>query len=104
MYDGASSCAGALQKREAVTRQQLMTVTLELSAEEAALLEAAAGAAGATREAVLRALIRQLAGAGGPEDAQAAVPEETDPEERRREQAEVEANIKRWHAERAQSL
>ncbi len=92
-----------MQKREAVTRQQLMTVTLELSAEEAALLEAAAGAAGATREAVLRALIRQL-GAGGPEDAQAAVREETDPEERRREQAEVEANIKRWHAERAQSL
>ena len=78
-----------------------MTVTLDLRADEAAVLQEMAQTAGTTIEAVLHALIAQLssrtAEAGGAE----APPEETAEAaaERRREQEEVEANIRRWHEE-----
>lgn len=75
-----------------------MTVTLELNADETQALQEIAQAAGADIPAVLHRLIAPLL----PPDRAAPEPsrDPEDSEERRREQEEVEANIKRWHAER----
>ena len=77
-----------------------MTITLNLNAEEERVLRLTAEAAGADIPAVLHGLIAQLL---PPEPATAAPEPGGDPEssaERRREQEEVAANIKRWHEER----
>lgn len=82
-----------------------MRVTLELSADEARVLQEISEAAGVTVDAVLHGLIAQVSGLERTA-AQAAVPpadlEALNPEalaEQKREQEEVEANIKRWHQE-----
>ena len=75
-----------------------MTITLELSAEEERVLRLTAQAAGADIPAVLHGLIAQLL---PPEPAAAPEPGgDPDLAERRREQEEVEANIRRWHEDR----
>ena len=74
-----------------------MTIMLELNAEEAAALQEIAEATGVTVEAVLHGLIAQVLPPAKPEQREAEDLEED--AERRREQEEVEANIKRWHAE-----
>ncbi len=87
-----------------------MTVTLELRADEARVLQGMAQTAGMTMEAVLHALIAQASpsrraeveSAEPPaENAQAVAQNAEAVAERRREQEEVEANIRRWHEERA---
>ena len=77
-----------------------MTVTLELSADEARVLQEIACAAGVRVETVLHGLIAQAVPPG--RDAPPADPEVL--AEQKREQEEVEANIRRWHEERAASL
>ena len=107
-----------------------MRVTLELSADEARVLQKISEAAGVTVDAVLHGLIGQVsaqertaAQAAGPPaapealdpealdpealdpealDPEALDPEALDPEalaDQKRDQEEVEANIKRWHRE-----
>jgi len=71
-----------------------MTITLELTPEEAAALRRRADAAGTDIEAVLHGLIAALAPRAAPPEAL-----EEDPEERDREQAELRANLDRWRAE-----
>ena len=84
-----------------------MKVTLELSDAEAHALRPLAEAAGVTIETVLHHLIAQLGPpvvSEKPEGVTADRFEDSAEEdaERRREQAEMQANIKRWHAEQAQ--
>jgi len=82
-----------------------MTIRLELSTEEQAALAAVAEAAGVSVETVLHGLVAQLSVPGGaevPKETPAPVAEPGAAEEERREQEEVEANIKRWHQERQQ--
>ena len=76
-----------------------MTVTLELSADEHAALASVAAVAGVSLETVLHGLIAQLS---VPAEKERETPDGDAEEERRREQAEVEANIKRWHTDRMQ--
>ena len=77
-----------------------MTITLQLSVDEHAAVEAVARAAGVSLETVLHGLIAQLS---VPPAAEAReTPDRGAAEERRQEQAEVEANIKRWHTDRMQ--
>ena len=87
-----------------------MRVTLELSADEARVLQKISEAAGVTVDAVLHGLIGQVSAqertaaqaAGPPAAPEALDPEALDPEalaDQKREQEEVEANIKRWHRE-----
>ncbi len=95
-----------------------MTVTLDLKADEARVLQEIARSAETTIEAVLHALIAQVSAsyslpprraeaesAAESAEAESAEAESAEAEsaeaERRREQEEVEANIRRWHAERA---
>jgi len=73
-----------------------MTITLELTPEEATALRRRAAATGTDVEAVLRGLIAALAPPPAPP---AAKEFEEDPEERDREQAELRANLDRWRAE-----
>lgn len=78
-----------------------MTVTLELSAGEAQVLQEIAEAAGVRIEVVLHGLISELSRPGEERQAvEAPAGEPDEAAERHREQAEVEANIKRWHQER----
>lgn len=72
-----------------------MTVTLELSAGEARVLQEIARAAGVRVETVLHGLIAQVSPppAAPPADLEAEA-------EQKREQEEVEANVRRWHEER----
>ncbi len=84
-----------------------MIVTLELTTDEACVLQEIAQAAGATVEAVLHMLIAQVSPAGqadvgcGEADDREAPTDDEAVTEKRREQEEVEANIRRWHEERA---
>lgn len=75
-----------------------MKVTLELKADEARVLQEIARTAGTTVEAVLHALIVQVS---PPQSAEAAAEDPDAVAERRREQEEVEANVRRWHEEQA---
>ena len=86
-----------------------MTITLELRADEADVLQEMAQTAETTIEAVLHTLIAQVPLSRRAEDGGAEAPTETSEAvtetaeavaERRREQEEVEANIRRWHEER----
>ena len=86
-----------------------MTITLELTEEEFALLDHRAQSEGVRREDLLRRLIAQLAPAPKPAPPTAALlsslrgePATDDPEEiaeREREHAEMQSNIARWRAE-----
>lgn len=78
-----------------------MTVTLDLTEDEVHVLQEIAQKAETTVEAVLHALIAQvsLSSHAEAEDTEAEDTEAVT--ERRREQEEVEANIRRWHEERA---
>ncbi len=80
-----------------------MTVTLDLNADEAQALEEMARTAGTTMEVVLHALVAQASPSRRAEAERAQDPADTAEAaaERRREQEEVEANIQRWHQERA---
>ena len=88
-----------------------MTVTLELNVEEAEALRRTAEAAGVEVDAVLHQLIALLApeAAGNaparrePSEASGAAEEAAEDAERRREQEEMQANIRRWHAEQRSS-
>ena len=73
-----------------------MTITLELTPQEAAALRRHADATGTDIEAVLRGLIAALAPSAAPH---AVLGLEEDAEERGREQAELRANLDRWRAE-----
>ena len=73
-----------------------MTITLELTSDEAAVLRRHADAQGIGIEAALRGLIAALAPPAAPP---AGLGLEEDPEEREREQAEMRANLDRWRAE-----
>jgi len=73
-----------------------MTITLELTPDEAAALRRHAGAQGIGIEAALRGLIAALAPPAAPPAVSGL---EEDPEEREREQAELRANLDRWRAE-----
>lgn len=78
-----------------------MTVTLELSADEARVLQEMARAAGVSVDTVLHGLIAQISlphRKAPPSAAPPADPEAAD--EQKREQEEVEANVRRWHEER----
>ena len=82
-----------------------MKVTLQLSGEEVHALRPLADAAGVDLETVLHHLIAQLLPPVAPERPQtfsegSAEEEIEEDAERRREQAEMQANIKRWHAEK----
>ena len=77
-----------------------MTITLELSTDEQAALRAVASAAGMDIGTVLHGLIAQLSAPTATENAGEDL--NMDAEERR-EQAEVEANIQRWHRERGEA-
>lgn len=77
-----------------------MTITLELSADEHAALASVAAAAGVPIETVLHGLIAQLS---VPAAKAQETPDGDAAEEQLREQEEVEANIRRWHRERAQA-
>ena len=81
----------------------MVAITLELSADEHAALTAVAGAAGVSLETVLHGLIAQLSIPAAGEAVESRGESLSAAEERRREQAEVEANIKRWHADRMQT-
>lgn len=83
-----------------------MTVTLELSPEEAAALQARAGAGGTDVEAVLHGLIAPLVAvrAASPSPAQGPPTDDADEDpderaERERDLAEFKANMNRWRAE-----
>jgi len=78
----------------------MVAITLELSADEHAALTAVAGAAGVSLETVLHGLIAQLSIPAAGEAAESMGGDLDTAEEQRREQEEVEANIKRWHQER----
>ena len=73
-----------------------MTITLELTPDEAAALRRRADAQGIGIEAALRGLIAALVPPAAPPAASGL---EEDPEEREREQAELRANLDRWRAE-----
>ncbi|MCW3062564.1 MAG: hypothetical protein JWQ02_4385 [Capsulimonas sp.] len=85
-----------------------MTVTLELTEEELALLESRARSEGVSREGLLRRLIAQLAPAQPPRATASQISTlrgeapTDDPEEiaeREREHEEMQNNIARWRAE-----
>lgn len=78
-----------------------MTVTLELKADEVRVLQEIARTAGTTVEAVLHALIAQVSPSQSAEAAEAPAETAEAVAERRREQEEVEANVRRWHEEQA---
>ena len=78
----------------------MVAITLELSADEHAALTAVAGAAGVSLETVLHGLIAQLSIPAAGEATESMGGDLDTAEEQRREQEEVEANIKRWHQER----
>ena len=77
-----------------------MIVTLELSADEHAALASVAAVAGVSLETVLHGLVALLE--VPPAAQERETPDGDAAEERRQEQAEVEANIKRWHTDRMQ--
>ncbi len=77
-----------------------MTITLDLTPEEHAILRRRAEAEGTDIEAVLRGLIARLTPPPASTLMPGAVPD--DPEERAerdRERAEVQANLERWRSE-----
>lgn len=77
-------------------------MTLDLSAEEVRVLQETAQAAGTTMESVLHALIAQLSSESAEAERTEAPPAASEAvAERRQEQEEVEANIRRWHEDRA---
>lgn len=79
-----------------------MTVTLELTPEEAAALEGRARAEGASVEAVLHRLIARLTPPPIREPSARQAGGADDPEERAehdREREEMRANMDRWRAE-----
>lgn len=71
-----------------------MTITLDLTPEEVAVLRRRADAEGVSIEAVLHGLVAALAPPAAPPEVS-----KEDPEERDREQAELRANLDRWRAE-----
>ena len=80
-----------------------MTVALQLSSDEAHVLQEVAQDTGTTMDAVLQALIAQVSPRPEVIAGTAEAPADTAEAqaERRREQEEVEANIRRWHEEQA---
>ncbi len=76
-----------------------MMITLELSAEEMRALRGIAEAAGVDLQTVLHGLIAQIS-LPDREASPALAPSADASVEQKREQEEVEANIKRWHEER----